>query len=152
MHPQGFLLVNVGQWKVRCWCVLQSTTLTPSAMTISQLVPKWKCWWGGNPAHHYGTYKSHRGCLALQIHTSTEVLLSDHRTVKSTKLRCPPIHNIHPKCNGINQLVQKWKCLKYVLTCAHAHTHTHDYLNSPFFLPLHRKEHRNYVTEKNTTI
>jgi len=107
---------------------------------------------GGNPAHHYGTYKSHRGCLALQIHTSTEVLLSDHRTVKSTKLRCPPIHNIHPKCNGINQLVQKWKCLKYVLTCAHAHTHTHDYLNSPFFLPLHRKEHRNYVTEKNTTI
>jgi len=74
-----------------------------------------------DPAHHYGTYKSQRGCLALQIHASTGVPLSDHRTVKRTMLRCPPIHNIHPKCNGINQLVQKWICLKYVLT--HAHTH-----------------------------
>lgn len=122
-------------------------------MTISQLEPKWK-FWGRHTAHHYGTYKSHRGCLALQIHTSTGVLLSDHRTVKNTMLRCPPIHNIHSKCNGINQLVQKWKCPKYVLMHmhTHTHTHTHNYLNSPFFSPLHRKEHRNNVTEKNTAI
>lgn len=101
MHPQGFLLVTVGQWKVRCWYVLQSITFTLSAMNISQLVRKWKCLKNIH-THHFKTYKSHSDCLALQVHAPAVVLLSDHRTLKSMTLRCPPIRNIRTKCNGIN--------------------------------------------------